>query len=550
MDGGDHPPHSKAPSWPGWADAASGRRRFGLELQAPFAERVLSGRKAIETRTYALPPALVSRREDGGTRRVEIDVLESARGRDGASSVPDRASLAAPGEGDETPSRIRRRGWCTFVDSFRYESRERFEADADKHLVDPSSGYGWRPDRPMFGWVVGERGVCEPDGGGGDEGVVAVRRMRSLFEIVDTDTPTILITGASGMLGRALHRRLLLPEASGYRVIGAGFSRLEIDHYPTHFAGPDGIEPRVQSASLHKLDLLDFDATTKFLRKHRPDVVVHCAAERYPDAFDAKPEKSRKLNVEGTRRLARECARLGAERGSAGPHLVYISTSYVFDGGAVSGRHPPYGPKSEACPINEYGRSKWDGERAVREELNDAGGRGGTGTIVRVPLLYGEDCEDLGESPALEMMKNFLPKELSGAAKEKKKAIDDWALRFPTSTEDVARVLKLAIDRVLEGKFPTGTYHVSSPHGTTKYELMRLQAKLMDIPRSVVDDRTVGNSAGPPANSAPRPRCTQLDCEDTWRALGLEEGGEPFEFVSLEDGMRRALDGFPERFLE
>jgi dTDP-4-dehydrorhamnose reductase len=159
------------------------------------------------------------------------------------------------------------------------------------------------------------------------------------------------------------------------------------------------------------------------------------------------------------------------------------------------------------------------------------------------------------------MMEAFLPPAAATAAARTsttKKTIDDWALRFPTSAEDVARVLKLLIDRILNGDFqsvdyapscpPRDVYHVSSPYGITKYELMRLQAMAMNIATSEVDERTAGDSSGPPKDSAPRPRCTQLDCGETWRALGSNGVELTYEFVSLERGMKRSLGGFPERF--
>lgn len=294
---------------------------------------------------------------------------------------------------------------------------------------------------------------------------------------------------------------------------------------------------------------------------------MHCAAERYPDAFETKLEESKKLNVDSTRHLARECQRLATVENDkdgdgsskkSGPYLIYISTSYVFDGGITSKEYPPYKPQSKANPLNNYGRSKWEGECVVREILNKAttgieGAAARRGIIVRVPLLYGEDCCDLSESPALDMMKVFLP---SASRTTSRKKIDHWAPRFPTSVEDVARVLELMIDRILGNRFPVdssssgNTYHVASPHETTKYELMQTQTKLLNIPASQVEERTVRDSSSPPKNAAPRPKCTQLDCGQTWKSLGLNGAGEQFEFVSLENGMKRALDGFPERFVK
>ena len=100
---------------------------------------------------------------------------------------------------------------------------------------------------------------------------------------------------------RALHRHLLescSSSGSKYNVIGTGLTRLQVDHYPEYFSQNYDTASKPKAVPLHKLNLLDFQATTEFLDKHRPDVIVHCAAERYPDAFETKLEESMKLNVE------------------------------------------------------------------------------------------------------------------------------------------------------------------------------------------------------------------------------------------------------------
>jgi S-adenosylmethionine synthetase len=361
--------------------------------------------------------------------------------------------------------------------------------------------------------------------------------------------PTVLITGASGMLGRALHR-LLLTCVVDYNVVGTGYSRLTVTHYHEHFPPPNNNTHSSSSSAddtpttvkLHKLDLLDHDATTEFIQRHRPDIIVHCAAQRYPDAFESNLEESIQLNVECTRHLAQLCM----SQPDYKPHLIYISTSYVFDGGVESKEFPPYVPSSITNPINNYGKSKWDGECAIRDVMNATNDNdGGRGIIVRVPLLYGEDCVNLDESPALEMMKVLLPVTTTGSTIEKKK-IDNWALRFPTSCEDVAKALKLMIDRAIIDKL-TGTYHVSSPYGITKYGLLQLQSQLLNVPKSELDERAVGEDDNPSAanpSAAPRPQCTQLNCEDTWAVLGCQ-----VEFATLQDGMERSSRGFPGRFI-
>jgi hypothetical protein len=184
VDATSNDDHSKSLSWDGWN---SNIKYFGLELQIPYAQYLLDGTKSIETRRYPLPHALLSKR---------IDVLESRKGVDGVSSIPDRVLLMprTSVDDDALPSTattmLHRKGWCTFTHCFRYTTREQFEADAHKHLVDAASGYGWNDARPMYGWVVGSYGLYDNNDDKEkkeDDGVeyIAERRMRSLFEIME-----------------------------------------------------------------------------------------------------------------------------------------------------------------------------------------------------------------------------------------------------------------------------------------------------------------------------------------------------------------------------
>ena len=146
------------------------------------------------------------------------------------------------------------------------------------------------------------------------------------------------------MLGRALHRLLLL-ESNHYNVIGLGFSRLKVNHYHKHFPSRTRTKNVCYESEvrLHRIDLLDCDETCAFLRRHNPDIIVHCAAERHPDAFEKNVDASFQLNVDVTRELADECLRLGRENKDhtrKKPYLIYISTSYVFDGGVSSNVYP------------------------------------------------------------------------------------------------------------------------------------------------------------------------------------------------------------------
>ena len=175
----------------------------------------------------------------------------------------------------------------------------------------------------------------------------------------------VLVTGARGMLARALLREL---ERRGHEVVGLGRDAL---------------------------DVTDADAVERAVREWAPDVVVQCAAYTRVDDAETDEATAFAVNAEGTRNVARACRVIGAR-------LVYPSTDYVFDGRATS----PYRPDHPPAPLNAYGRSKLAGEEAAREAgdwvvartswLYGAGGRNFVSTILRramegVPLRVVDD---------------------------------------------------------------------------------------------------------------------------------------------------------------
>ncbi|GKY95507.1 hypothetical protein MPSEU_000512400 [Mayamaea pseudoterrestris] len=151
--------------WQGWnCDGHT----FALEMQAPWAEALTSGQKTIETRTYELPPALIGRK---------ILILQSPPGIDRTSSLGDTIFYNA------TPH-VRITGWCIFNNVKRYKTQTEFEGDQSSHLVAPTSGFAWKdgPTELMYGWVVAEVGM--KDGAPERPYTIAIRRLRSLFQLL------------------------------------------------------------------------------------------------------------------------------------------------------------------------------------------------------------------------------------------------------------------------------------------------------------------------------------------------------------------------------
>ena len=149
----------------------------------------------------------------------------------------------------------------------------------------------------------------------------------------------VLIFGATGMLGKAMVRRW-----SGDEVIGLGTAQADI-------RDPDQVDRAVTEA--------------------KPDWIVLAAAYTDVDGCELNPQLAAAVNTQGAINVAKAAARRASR-------LLFISTDYVFDGKKAS----PYEAGDERNPINAYGRSKADAERALNERLPDS-------CIVRTSWLFG-----------------------------------------------------------------------------------------------------------------------------------------------------------------
>ncbi|TNY20496.1 RmlD-like substrate binding domain-containing protein [Rhodotorula diobovata] len=302
----------------------------------------------------------------------------------------------------------------------------------------------------------------------------------------------VLVTGASGLLGRAVLARF---KEAGHDVKGTAFSRA--------------------SGDLVKLDLHDEAAVERFLEEFRPEFVVHCAAERRPDAVESDPEAAKKLNVAVPALLS------SLSRSPTNPFfLLYISTDYVFDGHAPA---TGYEPDAETAPTNLYGESKLLGEVETLQGIE----AGGKGCVLRVPVLYGK-AESHSESAI-----NTLVDAVRKAAGGQQVKMDDWATRYPTNVADVARVLVDLADKSTSTTLPS-VLHFSAQQEHTKYTIAQLFAALHTPPLEL-GDRLVRVSEGPKPGETVRPR----DCHLSNRAI--EALGIDTTAVDLEAWWREYL---------
>ncbi|CAM2143487.1 dTDP-4-dehydrorhamnose reductase [Pararobbsia alpina] len=297
----------------------------------------------------------------------------------------------------------------------------------------------------------------------------------------------VAVLGASGLLGREVFTELA--QDGRFDVTGTAFSRTR--------------------AGLVSLDLTDADAVEQFFDAYRPDAVVLAAAERRPDVCEKTPERAHALNVGAVGTVARIARRHGS-------WMLSISTDYVFDGSAA-----PYRPDAQPNPLNAYGRGKLEGEHALASLNPDA-------CVLRLPLLYGP-LEAIDESAAT----SFIPA-LRAASAAQPAVIDDWAIRYPTLTTDVAVVIRQLLERVIDGMPVRGIHHWSGGEAMTKYDIaLALASRLSLDPTHIIAQST-------PADATPRP----YDCHLDSASLELHGIGQRTPFAI---GLERVLEGLQQQ---
>ena len=231
----------------------------------------------------------------------------------------------------------------------------------------------------------------------------------------------IYVTGVGGQLGHDVMNELA---RRGHEGLGS-------DLAPAYSGVQDG--SAVCTMPYEQLDITDAKAVQERLLSAQPDAVIHCAAWTAVDAAEA-PENREKvwaINAGGTRNIAQVCRELECK-------LMYISTDYVFDGQG----NTPWQPDCEDyAPLNVYGKTKLEGELAVRELVEKF-------FVVRIAWVFGSSG------------KNFIKTMLRlGQAHPTLRVVNDQ-VGTPTYAMDLARLL---VDMIDTEKY--GIYHATNEGG-------------------------------------------------------------------------------------
>jgi dTDP-4-dehydrorhamnose reductase len=151
----------------------------------------------------------------------------------------------------------------------------------------------------------------------------------------------ILLLGGDGQLGKEICKRIELDPAA--------------------------------TPSIGELDITNTSALQVYIRNFSPEVIVNCAAYTAVDKAESEVQLARDVNAIAVGVMAREAARLGAR-------LLHVSTDYVFGLSNCFGPHEdtqsgdssqqndvqggfrPLTERDPVSPLNQYGRTKREGE--------------------------------------------------------------------------------------------------------------------------------------------------------------------------------------------
>ena len=134
-------------------------------------------------------------------------------------------------------------------------------------------------------------------------------------------------------------------------------------------AGPPTVE--LVGPAIPRIDVTDHVALAALIAARRPDWVINATAYTRVDDAEHDVDAAMAVNAHAVGALGRICA-------AGGIAVVHYSTDYVFPGSGTTA----YDETAQPDPVNRYGASKLNGERALLAS-------GARALIVRTQWLFG-----------------------------------------------------------------------------------------------------------------------------------------------------------------
>jgi len=262
----------------------------------------------------------------------------------------------------------------------------------------------------------------------------------------DCGDGVILLTGATGFVGKAAVRRLLADDES---------QRVVVAVRRDGWQWPEQVLPRVTG---------DLEPATDWsLALNGVSAVVHCAARVHVmhDTAAHPLTAFRAVNVEGTLNLARQGAAAGVKR------FVFISSVKVNGEATLAGQ--PFTADDAPAPLDAYGVSKMEAEQGLRQIALQTGMEV---VIIRPPRVYGPGVK-ANFAAMMRWLKRGVPLPLD-------------AIHNQRSFVALDNLVDLIITCLTHPAAANQTFLVSDGEDVSTTELLRRMARAMGRPARLI----------------------------------------------------------------
>mgnify|MGYP001219711063 CR=1 FL=1 len=236
----------------------------------------------------------------------------------------------------------------------------------------------------------------------------------------------ILVIGKDGQLGKSI-KKICIKSEKFKKFIFVGRQELNLNN---------------------TTNILDYFKDKKF------DVIINCAAYTNVDKAEEETELSNQINNIAVTELAKIAF-------AKKIRFIHISTDYVFDGENKS----LYREIDSTNPINVYGKTKLDGEKAIQKFMPV------NATIIRTSWLYSEYGN------------NFVQKILQQSFNKKEVFVVNDQIGSPTFAKDLALVILKIISykSYIINDEPTNIYHFANTGNISWYTFTKEIFKIKNI---------------------------------------------------------------------